>query len=190
MISIEKHECNGWVHSSACLTETCFALSEWWFVGLHSVQQQILPNTDLSPLESELDHIYQSKFALLFDWQNTDEGLIKHTSFRQLVYDLRGLRAAWRWNVDLLGEFDMTILKGIEGIVGPHSDLQELMHDENNDSITPINVRLSQCDLHVLLGGISAAFVSQGCCQHGQSYLFSKWKERLGSYHEFRKDAT
>lgn len=135
-------------------------------------QEQILPNTDPSPLESDLDHIYKSKFALLFDWQNTDEGLVKYTSFRQLGYDLRGLGAAWRWNVDLFGEFDMTILKGKEGIVGPHSDLQEVKHDENIDCITPINVRLSQCDLHVLLGGISTTFVSQGCSQHGQSYLF------------------
>lgn len=133
-----------------------------------------LLNTNSSPLESDLDHIYKSKFALLFDWQNTDEGLVKHTSFRQLGYDLRGLEAAWGWNVDLLGEFDMTILKGKEGIVGPHPDLQEVMHDENIDSITPINVRLSVCDLHVLLGGISAAFASQGCSQHAQSYLFSK----------------
>lgn len=45
-------------------------------------QQQILPNTDPSPLESDLDHIDKSKFALLFDWQNIDEGLVKYTSFR------------------------------------------------------------------------------------------------------------
>lgn len=139
-----------------------------------------LLHTCPSPLESDLHHIYKSKFALLLNWQNIDEGLVKHTSFRQLGYDLRGLEAAWRWNVDLLGEFDVTILEGKEGIVGPHPDLQEVMHDENTDGI---NARLSECDLHVLLGGISAAFAWQGCSQHAQSYLFSKWKDRLGGYY-------
>lgn len=87
-------------------------------------QQQIPPNTDPSPLESDLDHFYKSKIALLFDWQYTDEGLVNHASFRQLGDDLRGLGAAWRRNVDLLGEFDMTIFKGKEDVFGPHSDLQ------------------------------------------------------------------
>lgn len=129
-------------------------------------------------LESDLDHINKSKFALLFDWQNTDESLVKHASFRQLGNDLRGLKAAWRWNVDLLGEFDATILKGKEGIVGPHSDLQIGMHDENTESITLTDARLGQYDLHELRGGISTAFVWPGCFQHEQSYLFSQMKRQ------------
>lgn len=71
------------------------------------------------------------------DWQNTDESLVKHASSRQLGDDLRGLGAAWRWDVDLLGEFNVTILEGKEGIVAPHSNLQEVMHDENIDSVPP-----------------------------------------------------
>lgn len=102
-------------------------------------QLQILLNTDQIPI-SVLNHIRKSKFSLLFDWQNTDECLVEHTSFRQLCYDLCGLRAAWWWNVYLLGEFDITILKSKKGIVCSHSHLQIGMYDDNINIITLINM--------------------------------------------------
>lgn len=59
------------------------------------------------------------------DWQDVDEGLVEHNSFRQLGDDLGGLEAAWWWDVDLLGEPDVSILQSKERIVGSHPHLQE-----------------------------------------------------------------
>lgn len=83
-----------------------------------------------------LDHVNKFKYALLFDWHHIDEGLVKHTSFRQFSDDLGGLWAAWWRDVDLLGESDVAILQSEEGLVGSHPHLpdavgQAKMHDEN-----------------------------------------------------------
>lgn len=69
-------------------------------------------------------HVHQFKLALLLDWHHTDEGLVEHSSFRQLGDDLCDLSAAgWR-DVDLLGEPDVSVLQSKERVVGSHSDLQ------------------------------------------------------------------
>lgn len=75
------------------------------------------------PVQSVLDHVHQFKFALLFDWQDTDEGLVEHSSFRQLGDNLGDLRAAWWRDVDLLGEPDVAVLHSKERLVGSHSHL-------------------------------------------------------------------
>lgn len=112
------------------------SLSKQWFIVDSHSQPQILLVTDPSPIECILNLIHKSKFFILFDWQNTDEGLVEHTSFRQLGYYLCGLKTAWWWNVDLLGEFDVTILKGKEGIVCSQSHLQVGIYDDNISGIT------------------------------------------------------
>lgn len=76
-----------------------------------------------SPVQSVLDHVHQFKLALLLDWQDADEGLVEHSSFRQLGDDLGGLWAAWWWHVDLLGELDVAVLHSKECLVGSHSHL-------------------------------------------------------------------
>lgn len=74
----------------------------------------------MSPL---LDHVQQSELALLFYWHDTDESLVEDSSFRQFCDDLCGLLAAWRWDVDLLGELHITIFQGIECFVGSHPNM-------------------------------------------------------------------
>lgn len=75
------------------------------------------------------DHVHQFKLALLLDRHDVDKGLVEHSSFGQLGDDLSGLWAAWRWDVDLLGEPDVAILQSEERVVGSHSDLQQREKD-------------------------------------------------------------
>lgn len=75
------------------------------------------------PVRSVLDHVHQFKLALLFDRQDVDEGLVEHSSFRQLGDDLGGLGAAWWRDVDLLGEPDVAVLHSEERLVGTHPHL-------------------------------------------------------------------
>lgn len=151
-------------------------------------QLQILLNTDQIPI-SVLNHIHKSKFCLLFDWQNTDESLVEHTSFRQLCYELCGLRAAWWWNVYLLGVFDITILKGKKGIVCSHSHLQVGMYDDNINIITLINMLDWASVTYMSSWVVSQQFL---CCKDVPSMdkvTFNKLKERLGSHYEFSKNS-
>lgn len=152
-------------------------------------QQQILLVTDPSPIKCILNLIHKSKFFILFDWQNTDEGLVEHTSFRQLGYYLCGLKAAWWWNVYLLGEFDITILKGKKGIVCSQTHLQVGMYDDNISGITLFDMSDGASNTYM-----SSWVVSQQplCCKDVPSMdkvTFCKLKDRLCSHYEFRKDA-
>lgn len=70
-----------------------------------------------SAVQLVLDHVHQFKLALLFDWQDIDEGLVKHGSSWQLGDDLEGLKAAWWWDIDLLGESDVAVLQSKERVV-------------------------------------------------------------------------
>lgn len=128
------------------------------------------------------DHVYQFKFALLLDGHHVDEGLVEHGSLRQLGDHLGGLGAAWWWDVDLLGEPDVSVLQGKECVVGSHSDLREWRegHGEGVHIFTPMNecVGYARCNLHELLGGTSLASGLQGCCQYGQSHLVKKQNKR------------
>lgn len=70
-----------------------------------------------------LDHVHQSKLALLLHWQDADEGLVEHGPSGQLGDDLRGLRAARGRDVHLLGVPDDAVLHREERLVGSHADL-------------------------------------------------------------------
>lgn len=137
-----------------------------------------------SLVQSVLDHVHQFKLALLLDWQDADEGLVEHSSFRQLGDDLGGLGAAWWWHVDLLGELDVAVLHSKECLVGSHSHLreggggQEEVIRECTFSLNLLTIcGHRQCYLHELRGDTSLASGLQGCSPHGQSYLVSKGKE-------------
>lgn len=142
----------------------------------------LIINTDL-PVQSVLDHVHQFKLALLFDWQDIDEGLIENSSFRQLVDDLDDLGAAWRWDVDLLGEPDIAIFQSKKRLVGSHSHLQDSEDRRRctmsmcTFSLYPINILIRRtCYLHELLGDTLSSSGLQGCFPHGQSYLERKGK--------------
>lgn len=127
------------------------------------------------------DHVHQFKLALLLDGHHVDEGFVEHGSLRQLGDDLGGLGAAWWWDVDLLGEPDVSVLQCKERVVGSHSDLQE--RGEGQGESVHIFTLMSECVgtarrcLHELLGDTSLPSGLQGCCRHGQSYLVEKQKK-------------
>lgn len=71
------------------------------------------------------DHVHQFEFALLFDWQHADEGLVEHSSSGQLADDAEDLRAARFWDVDLLSELDVPVLQSVDRVVGANAHLQD-----------------------------------------------------------------
>ena len=75
-----------------------------------------------------LDHSHKFKLALLLQRQDVNEGLVEHSTFWQFSDDPCGLPAAWRWDVDLLGEPDVTVLQSKESLVGSQPHLKERRH--------------------------------------------------------------
>ena len=69
------------------------------------------------------DHVHQFKLALLQVGQDVDEGLVENHAPGQLADDGGSLWATRRRDIDLLGEADLAVLKGVQRVVGSHPHL-------------------------------------------------------------------
>lgn len=161
-----------------------FALTSFTIRQLKSIFN-FVKTIQSSSVQVVSDHVHQFKLALLLDGHHVDEGLVEHSSLGQPGDDLGGLWAAWGWDVDLLGEPDVSVLQSKECVVGSHSDLQEgvrVGHGEGVHTLLNECVGNARCYLHELPGDTSLSAGLQGCCLHGQSYLVKKTNKRKVRY--------